>query len=96
MAARTRSLQPTDARASSAFHGEGSSRRSENSEASKIFGTLMIATGIVLYVYILYIILANLLYPSSLAPFLCRAKSTLNATSNDQGKRWGLAIGSSF
>ena len=92
MAARTRSLQPTNARPSSAVHGEGDSRRSESPVASKLFGTLLIATGIVLYVYILYIILANLLYPSSLAPFLRRAKNTLNATDSAQGKRWRFTI----
>ena len=44
--------------------------------SSKLYATVLVFPGIVLYVYILYIVLANLLYPCSLAPFLPRNAST--------------------
>ena len=44
--------------------------RNKSTFFSKMFATLLILPGIVLYVYILYIVLSNLLYPASLAPFL--------------------------
>ena len=64
---RSRSSQPS---------GEDSDNEGDaetppnNTASSKLYATLLIFPGIILYIYILYIVLANLLYPCSLAPFL--------------------------
>ena len=50
--------------------------------SSKLYATLLVLPGIILYVYILYIILANLLYPCSLSPFFPRNRSSSSATSD--------------
>jgi hypothetical protein len=51
----------------------------------KLYASLLIFPGIILYVYILYIALANLLYPCSLAPFLPRNTSATATNSLHAG-----------
>lgn len=74
---RSRSTQPTEEDSENERESESPV---ESSVSSKLYATLFIVPGIVLYVYMLYIVLANLLYPSSLAPFMPNNSSANSTT----------------
>ena len=85
---RQRSVQPTGPEPVLSQDRDEEGGRNESTIFSKLFATMLILPGIVLYVYILYIVLANLLYPSSFAPFLPHRASQKeeNTTSTKLGK----------
>ncbi len=65
---------------------ESSERRQEPSPCvSKMVAVLLVLPGIVLYIYILYIVVSNLVFPGSLSPFLAQPvpSSPENATSGE-------------
>ncbi len=65
-------------------------RQAETSPcASKMVAVLLVLPGIVLYVYILYVVVSSLVFPGSLSPFLAPpAVSELeNATTGEVGQR---------
>ena len=76
---RSRSAQPTSQDSDTEDDGD----RARSTASSKLFATMLVLPGIFLYVYILYIVLANLLYPCSLAPFLSRNSSSTKDTDSD-------------
>ena len=64
---RSRSAQPPEEDSDS----EGDRDQPvESKDSSKLYAALFVVPGIFLYVYMLYIVWANLLYPASLAPFM--------------------------
>lgn len=76
MAARSRARQERD-RSRSAQPAEDDSNNEgepdqpmEGRNSSKLYAALFVVPGIFLYVYMLYIVWANLLYPASLTPFM--------------------------
>jgi hypothetical protein len=77
---RSRSAQPSE---DSDNEGDvdGAAKREDAKVTSKLYATLLVLLGIILYVYVLYIVLANLLYPCSLAPFL-ETRNTSASTRN--------------
>ena len=85
---RQRSVQPTGPEPVLSRDREEEGGRNESTFFSKLFATMLVLPGIILYVYILYIVLANLLYPSSFAPFLPHRSSQKeeNTTSTALGK----------
>ena len=79
---RSRSSQPTGEDSDNEVDVE---RPAESTVMSKFYATLLVLPGIILYVYILYIVLANLLYPCSLAPFLPGNSSASGVNTQNTG-----------
>ena len=84
---RSRSAQPSE---DSDNEGDvdRAAKRQDAKVTSKLYATLLVLLGIILYVYVLYIVLANLLYPCSLAPFLA-THNTSASTRNTLRARLG-------
>lgn len=80
---RPRSAQPAGEDSDNEGDVDGPS---ESTVSSKIYAAVCVLPGILLYVYMLYIVLANLLYPSSLAPFI-RSNSSSNSINISSGTK---------
>ena len=62
-------MQPVEIGASSEQENDNGAKR-PNSCLAKLTAVVLVVPGILLYIYILYIVISKLVYPSSFLPFL--------------------------
>lgn len=60
--------------------------------ASKFTGLVLVIPGIILYIYILYIIFSILVYPGSFSPFMGRTLAIINGGYSLDGKTFCLPV----